>query len=356
MTWWDGVKILAGTALTSFAFRFFTFPNHIVSGGVTGIAQIVNMLTGFPVGVFTILMNIPLFLLAWKKLGRRFVALTAVCMGLSSVSIDLLEKLARPLTEDPMLAAVYGGGIKGVGFGLIYTTGATTGGADIPARMLRRKYPHINFGTFSLGINAVIILSFAVIFRRFDSSMYTLICMYISSKVISLILYGPIDSRLCYIISDRSEELRSAITERLGRGATLLLGKAGELSYVLAGVTAALRGTDVSLRPERDREGRPVLRITVSARAGVTGMADPAALTPALRDRLGQALSQALAADAEAAVRASRELGADFLELGRLFDGSADLSALRWELRVRAETERSYDVDGGPALRGEEAA
>lgn len=224
MTWWDGVKILAGTALTSFAFRFFTFPNHIVSGGVTGIAQIVNMLTGFPVGVFTILMNIPLFLLAWKKLGRRFVVLTAVCMGLSSVSIDLLEKLARPLTEDPMLAAVYGGVIKGAGFGLIYTTGATTGGADIPARMLRRKYPHINFGTFSLGINAVIILSFAVIFRRFDSSMYTLICMYISSKVISLILYGPIDSRLCYIISDRSDEVRSAITGRLGRGATMLQG------------------------------------------------------------------------------------------------------------------------------------
>ncbi len=224
MTWWDAVKILAGTALTSFAFRFLTFPNHIVSGGVTGVAQIVNMLTGFPVGVFTILLNIPLFLLAWKKLGRRFVVLTAICMALSSVTIDLLEKTARPLTEEPMLAAVYGGVIKGAGFGLIYTTGATTGGADIPARMLRRKYPHINFGTFSLGINAVIILSFAVIFRRFDSSMYTLICMYISNKVIALLLYGPIDSRLCYIISDRSEELRAAITERLGRGATMLQG------------------------------------------------------------------------------------------------------------------------------------
>ena len=224
MTWWDAVKILAGTALTSFAFRVLTFPNHIVSGGVTGVAQIVNMLTGFPVGVFTILLNIPLFLLAWKKLGRRFVVLTAICMALSSVTIDLLEKTARPLTEEPMLAAVYGGVIKGAGFGLIYTTGATTGGVDIPARILRRKYPHINFGTFTLAINAVIILSFAVIFRRFDSSMYTLICMYISNKVIALLLYGPIDSRLCYIISDRSEELRAAITERLGRGATMLQG------------------------------------------------------------------------------------------------------------------------------------
>lgn len=222
--WWDGLKILVGTALTSFAFRFLTFPNHIVSGGVTGLAQIVNLLTGFPVGVFTILMNLPLFAWAWKKLGRRFVVLTGICMLLSSVSIDLLETIARPLTTDPMLAAVYGGLFKGAGFGIIYTTGATTGGVDIPARLLRRKYPHIDFGTFSLAINALIIAAFAVIFRRFDSSMYTLICMYISSKIISLILYGPINSRLCYIISDRSEDLRQAITLRLGRGATMLQG------------------------------------------------------------------------------------------------------------------------------------
>ena len=222
--WWDGLKILVGTALTSFAFRFLTFPNHIVSGGVTGLAQIVNLLTGFPVGVFTILMNLPLFAWAWKKLGRRFVVLTGICMLLSSVSIDLLETIARPLTTDPMLAAVYGGVFKGAGFGIIYTTGATTGGVDIPARLLRRKYPHIDFGTFSLAINALIIAAFAVIFRRFDSSMYTLICMYISSKIISLILYGPINSRLCYIISDRSEDLRQAITLRLGRGATMLQG------------------------------------------------------------------------------------------------------------------------------------
>ena len=222
--WWDALKILFGTALTSFAFRFLTFPNHIVSGGVTGLAQIVNLLTGFPVGVFTILMNIPLFAWAWKKLGRRFVVLTGICMLLSSVSIDLLEPVARPLTSDPMLAAVYGGLFKGAGFGVIYTTGATTGGVDIPARLLRRKYPHINFGTFTLCINGLIIAAFAVIFRRFDSSMYTLICMYISSKIISLILYGPINSRLCYIISDRSEDLRQAITQRLGRGATMLQG------------------------------------------------------------------------------------------------------------------------------------
>ena len=221
---WDVAKILFGTLITSFAFRYLTFPNSIVAGGITGLSQIINLLTGFPIGVATILFNIPLFIWAWKRLGRRFVILTGLCMAVSSVSIDLLEPIARPLTGDPMLAAVYGGLFKGAGYGIVYTTGATSGGVDIPSRILRRRYPHINFSTFSLGFNAVIIMAFAVIFRRFDSCMYTLICMYISSKVISLILYGPVNSRLCYIISQRSEELRHAITEQLGRGATMLQG------------------------------------------------------------------------------------------------------------------------------------
>ena len=224
LLWWDVMKILFGTLVTSFAFRYLTFPNNIVAGGITGISQIINLLTGFPIGAATILFNIPLFVWAWRRLGRRFVILTGLCMVISSVSIDLLEPVARPLTSDPMLAAVYGGVFKGAGYGVVYTTGATSGGVDIPARILRRSYPHINFSTFSLGLNAVIIVAFAVIFRKFDSCMYTLICMYISSKVVSLILYGPVNSRLCYIISERSEELRRAITERLGRGATLLQG------------------------------------------------------------------------------------------------------------------------------------
>ena len=172
----------------------------------------------------TILFNIPLFVWAWKRLGRRFVLLTGLCMAVSSVSIDLIEPIARPLTDDPMLAAVYGGLFKGLGYGIVYTTGATSGGVDIPSRILRRRYPHINFSTFSLSFNAAVIVAFAVIFRRFDSCMYTLICMYISSKVVSLILYGPINSRLCYIISERSEDLRHAITEQLGRGATMIHG------------------------------------------------------------------------------------------------------------------------------------
>ena len=222
--WLDIVKIVIGSALTAVSFRYLTYPNSIVSGGVTGIAQIVNLLTGLPVGVLVIAINAPLFLWAWRKLGRHFVGLTLLCMLCCSVFIDVLAYFPYNVTEEPMLAAVYGGLITGTGYGLCYTTGATAGGTDIPSRLLRRRYPHINMTTFILAFNFVIILTFALVFRRFDSCMYTLICMYISNKVESLILYGPVNSRLCYIISDRSGDVSDAITKRLHRGVTLLDG------------------------------------------------------------------------------------------------------------------------------------
>ena len=175
-TWWDLTRILAGSLIAALAFRCFTFPNDIVSGGITGIAQIINLLTGFPVGVAAIVMNIPLFAWAWKKLGRKFVVMTGICMAASSIFIDLLAGVVSPLTREPMLAAVYGGLVNGLGWGIVYTTGYTGGGIDIPARFLRRQYPHINFSTFVLGMNMVIILAFAAIFKKFESCMYTLIC------------------------------------------------------------------------------------------------------------------------------------------------------------------------------------
>ena len=223
--WWDLTRIFVGSFIAAFSFRFFTFPNNIVSGGITGIAQILNLLLKLPVGASIVVMNIPLFIWAGRKLGRRFVILTGICMFTNSVFIDLLEPIAKAVTNDPMLSAVYGGVLNGLGYGIVFTTGATSGGTDIPARFLRRKFPHINFSTFLLGLNVVIILAFAIILRRFESCMYTAICMFIANKVEALILYGPVDSRLCYIISDKSEDLRHALTEQLGRGVTLLQGQ-----------------------------------------------------------------------------------------------------------------------------------
>ena len=166
----DYMKLIVGSALVAAAFQFFTFPNSIVSGGVTGIAQIIHLLTRIPVGVLSILINIPIFCLGWRhRLGTRRLILALCVMAMISVFIDLLAITELVATDEPMLGAVYGGVINGAGYGLIYTTGTTGGGTDILAKILRRRYPYINFGTLLFGMNVLVVLTFAFLFKKYDS-------------------------------------------------------------------------------------------------------------------------------------------------------------------------------------------
>lgn len=233
---WVAAQVLLGCAIVGAAFSFLTYPNNIVSGGVTGISQILNLLTGLPVGVMIAVMNIPLFAVAWKRFGIRFIIFSLIGMAGSSLFIDLFSLIDLTLTNDMLLASVYGGVLYGVGYGLVYRVGATTGGSDIGARLLRHRYPHINFGTISLGIDALVVFTFAIVFKRFDSAMYTIIMMFVSSRIVNLILYGLSNSGICHIITIRPREITDAIDARLGRGATVLRGVGaykGEDRYVI---------------------------------------------------------------------------------------------------------------------------
>ena len=219
------LKILIGSALYAAGFQFFLYPNAIATGGVTGVAMIVNFFSGFPVGVMTLIINVPLFLYAWKKFGLSFILTSLAGTVLSSVLVDLFAMIPLEVTHEPLLGAIYGGIIKGLGLGIVYHTGATTGGVDIVAKVLRRKYQHINFSTFILGLDTAVVVAFAVLFRRYDSAMYAIICMFIASKVIDLVLYGAVNSKICYIITDKSDEIKDGIVNELHRGVTFLHGE-----------------------------------------------------------------------------------------------------------------------------------
>ena len=223
----DILKMVLGSALVAVAFQFFTFPNSIVSGGVTGIAQIVHLLSNLPTGVLNIVLNIPLFIICWRHLGLRVLVGALAVMIMVSVFIDLFSITGAAATDDPLLASVYGGVLNGAGYGLVYTTGVTGGGIDILAKLLRRKYPHINFGNFILGMNVIVVLTFAVLFHKYESCMYTMIEMFISSKVINLLLYGSNVSTVCYIISSVPAEISDAINREMHRGVTFLRGQGG---------------------------------------------------------------------------------------------------------------------------------
>lgn len=217
--------IVLGSMLFAAGFQFFLYPNSIIVGGVSGIAMIINYLTNLPVGIMTIVLNIPLFIVAWKYFGGKFIISSLVGMLLSSVLVDILALINYSPTNDMLLACIIGGAIKGLGLGMIYYAGATTGGTDIIAKFVRLRFPYINFGTIVLITDAVIIIAFAAIFNRVEAAMYAVISMFVVSKVIDLVLYGIDNSSVCYIISENKEQIAKDITDKLHRGVTIIKGE-----------------------------------------------------------------------------------------------------------------------------------
>lgn len=218
--------IVVGSIVYAVGFQFFMYPNSIVSGGVVGIAMIINYFSHLPVGVLTIILNLPLFLVAWRHFGLDFMVSSFVGMALSSAFVDLLAMTNIVLTEDPMLAGIVGGAIKGAGLGIIYYVGASTGGIDIIAKMLRKRFAHINFGTIVLILDFFIIGAYALVLGRYETSMYSIIAMIVTTKLIDLVLYGMDNSSICYIISEKSDVLtKDIISGHLKRGVTILNGE-----------------------------------------------------------------------------------------------------------------------------------
>ena len=218
--------ITFGAVVYAVGFQLILFPNSIVSGGVSGIAMIINRLVGLPVGVLTIVLNLPLFLIAWKHFGSAFLLSSLAAMFLSSLCIDLFALVDYMVTDDMLLACIMGGILKGAGLGMIYYAGASSGGSDIVAKVVRKKYPHFNMGTLLLWLDVSVIAAYAVIFRLYESAMYAMVTIFVVNKVIDLVLYGFNTSVLCYIISDNSEKIVDEIVSGdLHRGVTLLNGE-----------------------------------------------------------------------------------------------------------------------------------
>ena len=243
---WNYVFITFGCLLYAVGFSFFMFPNSIVSGGLTGLAMIINKFTGFPVGTMIIIMNLPLFAYAWKKFGRNFIIASFAGTILSSVFIDLLSATDISATGDPMLAAIIGGVIKGSGMGLIYYAGGTTGGIDIVVKLLRRKFLNLNFGTLLLALDALIIAAYAVTFKIYESAMYAVIAIYVTSKVVDVVLYGFDTSSVFYIISDRHDEIADELVSGFHRGVTFLDGEGAYMHRKERVVLCVLKKTQIA--------------------------------------------------------------------------------------------------------------
>ena len=217
--------ITLGAVIYALAFDWFVAPNQIAMGGVTGLAQIVNALVPvLPVGVLSILVNVPLFLAGWRLLGGRLLVSSLYAMAVSSLAIDVIAWMHTFPPMDPILATLYGGAGMGVGLGVVFSQGATTGGTDIIGKLLKLKFPWLPIGKLVMIPDMVVVILAAVVFGTVNAALYGLIQMYLLSKVMDMILYGWDTSRVAYIITDRWEETVQGLLD-MHRGVTLLQGK-----------------------------------------------------------------------------------------------------------------------------------
>ena len=215
------LEIFLGCLIGAAAYPLFLVPNNIAPGGLTGIATIFNYLFGWPVGVTSMLLNLPLFLIGWKAMGRVFVFRSLLATILFSAFIDLLP--LPPLTDDLLLGTVYGVLALGLGLGLILRGGATTGGSDMVARMVHHRFPVVTVGAFLFMLDCAVILCAAFTMSA-RAALYALICIFVSAKVIDLALAGFGSAKACFIITGRAEEVSRRIMEELERGVTMLSG------------------------------------------------------------------------------------------------------------------------------------
>lgn len=220
------LMITLASAVYAVGFVWCFAPNSIAFGGITGLAQIVNHLfPDIPVGVTVIVLNVPLFILGWKFIGGRLLVSSLYAMFISSVFIDLFTTLYDWQPMEPLLACIFGGLFTGISLGLVFQQGATTGGTDLAARLLKLKLAWLPMGKLLMIIDLIAIVLVALVFRTLNSMLYGLVALYISSLVMDGVLYGLDTAKVAYIISDRNEEISHRLVHNLDRGVTILHGE-----------------------------------------------------------------------------------------------------------------------------------
>jgi uncharacterized membrane-anchored protein YitT (DUF2179 family) len=225
--------IIFGSSLIAIAINLFLVPNKIAAGGVSGIATIIYYLSNknFPVGMTMLILNIPLFIIGIRAIGKVFIIRTLFSTVYLSVAIDFLEPITNKIYvnylsfDDIILYAIFGGVIMGVGLGLIIKAGATSGGTDMAAVLVSKMFKSLTVGQILLFIDACVIVSSAIAFKSIKLSLYALISLYVATKAIDFIVEGVSFVKAVYIISDDWESISNKVLTQMDRGITAIKSK-----------------------------------------------------------------------------------------------------------------------------------
>jgi len=218
------ILMVVGAALVALSINLFFLDLKIAPGGVSGLATVLHYITGVSMGVLVILLNVPLFVIGTLTFGKKFVAKTLFSTVVMSLVLDLTEWLPQ-ITEDMMLATIFGGGMMGIGLALVFRGGATTGGTDIAAKVVNHYFPSFRIGEQLFVIDALVVLTAMIAFRDFDIGFYSIITIWISAKMIDLVFEGVGYSKALFIVSDKNEEIGNTILQEVKRGVTAFHGE-----------------------------------------------------------------------------------------------------------------------------------
>ena len=226
-----GKKVLGYVLMTLACFCYavgislFVEPNNIASGGVTGIAIILNKAIGGSTGIWFFVINIPILLIGMWKFGFKFLMSTVYCTTIISVFTDLLSRYGSPLTSDVLVATIAGGMLMAIGMGGVFKAGATTGGMDIVVKLCKLKFPYMKTGSLFLIMDFLVVLASAFVFQDIDRAFYSAMEVFVTSTLLDLVLYGKDGAKLIYIISDKSEKIAARLLDELNIGVTYMEGQ-----------------------------------------------------------------------------------------------------------------------------------
>ena len=219
------VKIVVGCVLFGLGFNLFLLPNGLNAGGISGLAMLFVRLTNIgSIGVVTMIVNLPLFALGGLKVGKKFFFGSLLGMALSSSFIDLLAAIPVPETE-PLVGAIYGGVLCGLGLGLVFAQGASTGGSDIIVRLLKLRWQNVPIGMIVMSFDLAVVVLTGLSFRNVGLALYSGVAIYITGQIIDAVVYRFDYSKVALIVSKDYQKIAEVIARDLERGVTFLNGE-----------------------------------------------------------------------------------------------------------------------------------
>ncbi len=218
------VSDIVGGLFIAVALAVFAKNAEFATGGISGVALIVNYLFKTPMGIFTLALNIPIIILSYKSLGKNFFLRSLKTMIIGSIILDLVTYYVPVYTGDKLLASIFTGLLSGIGYALVYLQGSSTGGSDFIILLLRKKYPHLSIGTITQVIDGSVVLLGVLVYKNIDTILYGLISMLLCTVVVDKIMLGASTNKLIFVISKHVAALSEAISATIGRGSTFLDG------------------------------------------------------------------------------------------------------------------------------------